>query len=66
MNAIRFTVTDRSTGEVITAAAPRRGEHVEKGVTKLLAPSKEACEGIKAMLRARSKLGITGGVLADG
>ena len=63
--SIKFTVTDRATGEVIKFDAPRRGEHVGKdGVTKLLNPSKDACDGIKAMLKARSKLGVRGGVLA--
>lgn len=66
MSSIRLLITDQSNGNVIAMDAPRRGEHVKNGVTTLLPPNKDACEAIKAILRDKSKLGLKGGVMANG
>lgn len=56
--SIRFTITDRATGETIKLDAPVRKEFTKDGVTKVLPPSREACENLKAVIKGRSKLGL--------
>ena len=62
--SIRFTLTNRKTGAVTTVDAPRRGEHVKDGKVNILQPAKAEVEGLCAVLKGRSKLGLRGGVLA--
>lgn len=62
--SIRFVITDRATGETVTAEAPRSGEHVRKGQRRFIPPSDEALSDLREAIRVRSKLGVQGGCLA--
>ena len=64
MSAIRWTVRDRSTGEVVTLENPAGREFVKDGVRKVLPPKKEATDGLRLALKHHSRLGMRGGVLA--
>lgn len=61
---IRWTFKDRATGEPVTIENPRRGEHVKDGKVNILQPAKAEVEGLCAVLKGRSKLGMRGGALA--
>lgn len=61
---IRWTVTDRATGEQRTLENPIGREFVKDGVRKVLPPKADACEGLRLALKHGSVLGMRGGVLA--
>lgn len=54
--SIRFSITDKHTGEVMTVEAPKRGEYVKEGQRRLAAPDAEACDHLKALIKDRSRL----------
>ena len=61
---MRFNIRDRATGERIVVDAPVRREAVLKGKGRvLLPPNKSEVDDLKAVLKARSVLGLRGGCL---
>lgn len=58
---IRITTTDRSTGEALTIVPPARKEYVKNGKRHTVEPD---VSDVMAVLKARTKLGLRGGVLA--
>lgn len=61
---IRWTVTNRSTGQVETIENPIGREHVKDGVRRAIPPKQDLVDGMKLRLKHVSKLGMRGGVLA--
>lgn len=58
---IRITTRDRSTGEPLTIEPPARPEYVKNGVRHTAEPD---ASDLLAVLKARTRLGLRGGVLA--
>jgi hypothetical protein len=59
--SIRIVVTDRSTGEPFTITPPAPTEFVKDGKRHVKAPK---VDDLVAVLKHRSRLGLTGGPLA--
>lgn len=62
--SIRWNIVDRSTNKVTAVDNPVNREYVKDGKRIAAGPKQESCDGLMALIKSSSVLGMRGGSLA--